>query len=75
MPSVLIKFILQDRLELDKDKKIPTLGYVYMGMQEGSRANGWYNNYIIWAWEDVETSKEKYKIAILERVRYFIQIL
>lgn len=73
MPATVIKSTIQSKLDLDKDRKIPTSGYIYMGMQEGYRANGWYNDSIIWAWEDVEVSKEQYKNAIIERARYFVK--
>lgn len=73
MPATLIRSRLQYKLDLNKNKQIPTLGYLYMGMQESSRANGWYSDYIIWAWEDVEASNEQYKNAIIERVKYFVQ--
>ena len=73
IPATLIRSSIQYKLELDKDKKIPTLGYLYIGMEESYRANGWYSDYATWAWNDVEESKEKYKRAIIERVKYFMQ--
>lgn len=73
MPATILRSTLQSKLNLDKDKQIPTVGYLYIGMQESSRANGWYSDYIIWAWEDVEASEEQYKNAIIERIKYFVK--
>ena len=73
MPATIIRSALQSKLDLEKNKKIPTSAYLYMGMQESYRANGWYSDYITWAWEDVEASDEQYKNAIIERVKFFVQ--
>lgn len=72
-PAVVLKNTIISKLHLDKNKKIPTSAYLYMGMQESYRANGWYSDYIAWAWNDVELSKEQYKKAIKERIKHFIQ--
>lgn len=71
VPATILRSSIQSKLDLDKDKKIPTLGYLYMGMEESYRANGWYSDYASWAWDDVEASKEKYKNALIERLKYF----
>lgn len=73
VPTTITRNMIQSRLELDKDKKIPTVAYLCMGMQEGYRGNGWYNDYIMWAWEDVETCKPLYENAIVERIKTFIK--
>lgn len=72
-PAQFIKSFWQGKLELDKTKQYPTSGFIYMGMQESYRANGWYNDYGAWAWNDVEKSKEQYKTAIIERAKYFVK--
>lgn len=73
LPATLIRNSLQHKLNLNKNKQLPTTGYLYIGMQESYRANGWYSDYASWAWEDVETSNERYTRAIKERVKYFLQ--
>ncbi len=71
LPASTIKSTLQNKLELDKNK--PTLGFLYIGMQESYRANGWYSDYGTWAWDDIEASKGQYEDAIKERISYFVQ--
>ena len=71
LPGTVIKNVIQERLNLDKNRSIPTSTFIYMGMEEGYRANGWYNDYGAWAWEDIDSADEKYQIAIVERLKYF----
>lgn len=73
LPASTIKSTLQNKLELDKNKQYPTLGFLYIGMQESYRANGWYSDYGTWAWDDIEASKGQYEDAIKERISYFVQ--
>lgn len=73
LPATIIRVSLQSKLDLDNNKQIPTECYLYIGMQESYRANGWYSDYATWAWDNVEESKDKYRTAILERVKDFIK--
>lgn len=55
---------------------VPPMAYFAMGMQEASRAQGWYNgyNFDIYQKEGLDASRasQKSKAAIRERLEYFI---
>lgn len=73
LPATIVKNVLQNKLDLAKNKGIPTIGYLYMGMEESYRANGWYGESASWAWDDGEKSIGRYKEAIAQRTKYLIQ--
>lgn len=73
LPANMIKTYWQNKLELDKTKSFPTFGFICIGMEGGDRANGWYNSYAIWAFENIETAKERYKDEVSNRIQYFAQ--
>lgn len=74
VPSTIVKRVMQDKLELEKDRQFPTTGFLYMGMSEEYRGNGWYNNVIAdYAWSDVENSKSEYKEGIQNRIQELIK--
>ena len=70
-PTKLIKNIMQNKYYLNKNNAFPTAGFLAIGITEGSRQVGWYNNYGEWAWQDVNGSKGKYIELIKERLQYF----
>lgn len=72
VPCQIIKLNMQKQLELNPEHEYPKEGFLYMGMETSYRANGWYSEYGDWAWEEIEGSKERYKVAIKERLNYFI---
>lgn len=73
LPANLIKTYWQNKLELDKAKSFPTIGFICIGMEGGDRANGWYNGYANWAFENIETAKARYKDEVSNRIQYFVQ--
>lgn len=73
LPETYIKSYWQEKLELNKEDAIPVEAYFCMGMNESSKANGWYNNeYVQWAYENVENSKQKYNDEIKYRLKFFL---
>lgn len=69
LPTFFLKTTLQEKLALNKDKKFPMTGFIYMGMEESFRGNGWYNAKITHlATKDIDTANEQYKIAIKDRI-------
>ena len=55
-------------------KPYPNIGYVLMAMQEGPRANGWYNESTREkAFDKLDNISEEYKQEIKERIEYFLQ--
>ena len=61
----------------DMPKGIPQIAWVSMGLQEGSRASGWYNGYTVSSFKanqyDTEATSQSAKQAIIESVNEFIQ--
>lgn len=72
LPARVIKSYWQHKLQLEKENKFPTMGFVYMGMQEGERAKGWYNQEAELGFKDHEVAEKTYKIKIQERINHFI---
>ncbi|MBQ7956189.1 MAG: hypothetical protein IJ282_10635 [Lachnospiraceae bacterium] len=54
---------------------VPPMSYFAMGMQESSRANGWYNGFNFYTYQetgmDTELTNELSKAAISQRLDYF----
>ncbi len=73
MPATGIKNFLQNKFELDNNKAFPTIGFLCMGMEDGERAEGWYNTYADWGVSDAINSKQKYKEEISNRIKYFME--
>jgi hypothetical protein len=70
LPSSLITGLIQNKYNLNKAEQIPTSTYIYIGMTEGTRANGWYNINSLWAWEKpMDEAKQMYSEAISKRVK------
>lgn len=64
LPSQIIKSTLIKKYELNKENKFPAIGYVYMGMVEGTRNNGWYNDESVYI---ALSSKENMYSSLKER--------
>ncbi len=79
--SVSILPLIQKGYELRADNTlrsgVPALSYFAMGMQESSRANGWYNGFNFNTYQesnmDTELTNQKSLAAIDERLSYFAQ--
>src|SRR5574344_1656272 len=71
LPATIIKMYYQNKFELSKENAIPTSTYIYMGMTDGYRQSGWYNDYGAWAWtNETKVADEMYKTAIKERIGF-----
>lgn len=74
VPSSLVKNYYMNKYDLDTNKAIPTINYIYMATMEGPRANGWYSEEIgEYAIRNPEKAKEEYKEKWKERLTYFSQ--
>ena len=71
VPSNILKNILINRYALNPDNSFPISGFVAIGMQEGMRGNGWYNNNADIAWKEIETADIQYKQMIKENIYNF----
>ncbi len=75
-PASLIKNYYADKYDLDKNKTYPTISYILMAMEEGSRENGGYNEEIARpALENPQEVKEEYVKRVKERLKYFSENL
>lgn len=72
VPSKIATATLQNQYDLDKKREIPATRYIAMGMQEGTRANGWYNSETgDIAHTEKKINHEQYSDMIKERLTYF----
>lgn len=72
VPSSLVKNHYLNKYDLDKSKSYPNISYFLMAMEEGPRANGWYNEAIgEYALKNPEEAREEYPEKIKERLTYF----
>lgn len=73
IPNIIIQKQFEKQFNLEENGSFPVTGYLYMGMTEGSRGNGWYNDSANLAWDHLETAKQEYPNMIKERIRYFAE--
>lgn len=72
IPSVIVQNYYLNKYNLDKDKAYPSISYFLMAMEEGPRANGWYNESIGEpALKNPENIKSEYIDKIKNRLTYF----
>lgn len=72
LPAQVIKQYITNKFSLNLDNAIPTTCFLYMGMTDGYRQSGWYNDNGAWAWDNpVSEANEMYKTAIKDRVKFF----
>ena len=73
-PSSIVSRYYLDKYNLERNKTYPSIGYVLMAMQEGPRANGWYNESTREkAFDRLDNISDEYKHEIKERIEYFLQ--
>ena len=73
-PASLIKNYYLAKYNLDSQKEYPNISYFLMAMEEGPRANGWYNEAIgEYALKNTEAAKQEYPERIKQRLTYFLQ--
>ena len=69
-PANILKHIVGSQYNVDTSKEFPTTRYIAMGMQEGPRANGWYNSTGDMGFEEIVPSST-YEKMIKERLVEF----
>ncbi len=73
LPATIIKSKMQDKYELNPSNKFPVLGFLCIGMENGSRSAGWYDDETAdLAWLDIENAKEQYSKILKEKISYFV---
>ena len=73
VPFNLVKSYCSNKYQYDKDQAIPTSVWVYLGMNESYRANGWYSDLAGEAWEDTKLAHTTYPQKIKIRVKDLIK--
>ena len=73
IPSNILKGVLSKKYNLNPEKTFPTTGFLAMGMQEGMRANGWYNESADIGWNQIDTANEQYVEMIKQRITDFFR--
>ncbi len=75
VPSSLVKTYYFSKYNLEKGKTYPSISYILMAMEEGPRANGWYNESIaepaLRSLKTGENISDEYKEKIKDRLEYF----
>ena len=76
IPSNLVKEYYLKKYNLEKGNTYPSISYFLMAMEEGPRANGWYNETIaepaLRSLKTGENISEEYKGKIKDRMKYFL---
>lgn len=70
LPYNIMKNMLSKSYKLDFEKEFPATRYIAMGMHEGIRANGWYNEIGDMGWKENVTN-EQYIEIIKKRIHEF----
>ena len=71
LPAEIVQNYYLNKYNLDKEKRYPSISYFLMGMTEGGRQNGWYNEEIAEpALKNPEMAKNEYGEKIKERLKY-----
>lgn len=73
VPYIGVKQWSIKKLSLNPEQAVPTLGYIYMGMQDSYREAGWYNQTIDYAWINTKKAAKGYPKKIQKRVKKFIK--
>lgn len=69
LPNTILQYTATKKIGLDTKNTIPTLAYISIGMNEGTRECGWYSSDIIgYAWDHPEEAPEYYKEQVKRRV-------
>lgn len=73
IPFNLVKSYCSNKFGYDPSQAIPTSVWVYIGMNESYRANGWYSDLANEAWEDTPLAHYTYPQKIKARIKEFLQ--
>ena len=71
-PLSIVKKVWINKFEYNTSQSIPTSVWIYIGMSESYRANGWYSDLAGEAWDDTPLSRSTYPKKINTRVKELI---
>ena len=72
MPVSLVKNYYIKKFEYKEELALPTSVWIYMGMMESSRANGWYGDSVNEAWSNTPLAHETYPQKVKYRIKEFM---
>ncbi len=73
MPFNILKNYCSNRFGYDKEQALPTSIWLYVGMNESYRANGWYSDLAAEAWKDTPLSHITYPQKVKARIKELIK--
>ena len=73
MPFSIIKNYYKNKYNYKAEEALPTTVWVYVGMMESGRANGWYSGVTEEAWENTPLAHTTYNQKIKERLKEFVK--
>ena len=73
LPFQLVKTYCLQKFAYDPNQAIPTSVWVYIGMNESYKANGWYSDVANEAWDDTPLAHETYPQKIKTRIKELLQ--
>lgn len=69
MPFSIIKNYYKNKYNYKAEEALPTTVWLYVGMMESGRANGWYSGVTEEAWENTPLAHTTYNQKIKERLK------
>lgn len=72
-PFNIVKNYCLNKFEYDPNQAIPTSVWVYLGMNESYRSNGWYSDLANEAWDDTALAHITYPQKIKVRIKEFLK--
>ena len=73
LPFSIVKKIWSNKYEYKAEQAIPTSVWIYLGMSESYRANGWYSDLAGEAWVDTPNAHYTYPKKIKARIQELIK--
>ena len=73
MPFSLIKDYCYNKFGYEKEEALPTSVWLYVGMNESYRANGWYSDLATEAWKDTPLAHTTYPQKVKSRIKELIK--
>lgn len=73
VPFNLAKSYCSNKFEYDSKQALPTSVWIYVGMNESYRANGWYSDLAAEAWQDTELAHTTYPQKVKTRIKELLK--
>lgn len=74
LPAMIIKSSMQNKYELNKENKFPVSGFLCIGIENGERSAGWYDDKVAsLGLENIDKAKIEYPKMFKEKVLEFVR--